>query len=83
MATSFRIGSYYGSAPGKYPAPPGYSHRAYREAVQRGELPGHKLPGRGGYVVSVEEWDQWVRSRSAEVADPIAADIKRRFRCAS
>lgn len=78
MATSF---GYYGTRRDMTP-PPGYSRRAYREAVQRGKLPGHKLPGRGGVVVAVAEWDAWLARQNASAVDPIEADIRRRFHVA-
>lgn len=76
-------GGYYGTRKDMTP-PPGYGPRAYRRGVQAGKLPGHKLPGRGGVVVSRIEWDRWVAEQAATAAmDPIEADIRSRFRCAS
>lgn len=75
--------AYYGSAASKYRPPPGYSHRGYRERAERGELPGHRLPGRAGWVVSVAEWDEWVRAQQRPPADSIEIAVRARFKCAS
>jgi hypothetical protein len=73
---------YYGTRADMSP-PPGMSRRTYREAWQRGEVPGTRMPGRGGVVVAVEAWDAWLRAQQgapAQDEDPIEAAVRRRFK---
>lgn len=53
---------YYSSAERSgYPAPPGLSHRVFRDRAP--EMPGSfKAPGRLGILISVDDYNRWLAS---------------------
>lgn len=76
---------YYGSSE-RYPAPPGYSHQWFNKLCRNEKTrpPGaFKGPGRSGWMITVEDYDAWMRGKTPAVSDDtqasIEADVRRRF----
>jgi len=62
-------GSHYYGTGAKLPAPPGFSRRWFRDACrnERTRPTGaFKLPGRGGWAISVDDWGRWIRTWSVD-----------------